>query len=28
VPPIFRVVFSPGQDLWSPAQARAPPVLI
>ncbi|PUE47786.1 DUF2946 family protein [Limnohabitans sp. 2KL-51] len=28
VPPIFRVAFSPDQDLWSSAQARAPPVLI
>ena len=26
--PIFRSAFSPGQDLWSPAQARAPPALI
>ena len=26
--PIFRVAFSPDQDLWSSAQARAPPVLI
>ena len=27
-PPIFRVAFSADQDLWSPAQARAPPALI
>lgn len=26
--PIFRVAFSTDQELWSPAQARAPPVLI
>ena len=26
--PQFRRVFSPDQDLWSPAQARAPPVMI
>jgi len=26
--PIFRATFPPDQDLWSPAQARAPPVLI
>lgn len=26
--PIFRLVFSPDQDLWSLALARAPPVLI
>ncbi len=26
--PLFRVAFSPDQDLWSSAQARAPPVLI
>ncbi len=28
VQPIFRVAFYPDQDLWSPAQARAPPALI
>jgi hypothetical protein len=28
VQPIFGVVFSADQDLWSPAQARAPPALI
>ena len=27
-PPIFRVAFSADPDLWSPAQARAPPALI
>jgi hypothetical protein len=27
-PPIFGVAFSADQDLWSPAQARAPPALI
>ncbi len=27
-PPIFRSTFYPDQDLWSPAQARAPPALI
>jgi len=27
-PPVFRVAFSPDQDLWSSAQARAPPALI
>lgn len=27
-PPIFRLAFSSDRDLWSPAQARAPPVLI
>lgn len=27
-PPIFRSTFHPDQDLWFPAQARAPPVLI
>ena len=26
--PIFRATFYPDQDLWSPAQARAPPALI
>lgn len=26
--PLFQVAFSADQDLWSPAQARAPPVLI
>lgn len=27
-PPVFRLSRSSGQYLWSPAQARAPPVLI
>jgi hypothetical protein len=27
-PPIFGVAFPADQDLWSPAQARAPPALI
>lgn len=27
-PPIFRLAFSSDRDRWSPAQARAPPVLI
>ncbi len=27
-PPIFFGAFPPDQDLWSPAQARAPPALI
>ena len=26
--PVFELAFSSDQDLWSPAQARAPPVLI
>lgn len=26
--PVFELVISPDQDLWSPAQARAPPALI